>query len=123
MAAASSNDANTTCWDMRRDAASNRAEDLEHGVGVSREVGRLLAELPPAGGSQLVVLGLAIVLGKPPVGADPAARLEAVERHVQRPILDLDRAVARLLDPAGDGIAMPRPPAQGLEDEGVEGAL
>jgi hypothetical protein len=43
--------------------------------------------------------------------------------HIEGPVLDLNRAVTRVFDPPRDGVAVPRAPRQGLEDEGVECTL
>ena len=106
-----------------RPVRAHGLEDLEHRVRVGRELRRLGLELPAAGGGELVVLGFAVVLGEPPLGLDPPALLEPVEGDVERPVLDGDGPVARVLDPPGDGVAVARSPGQRLEDEDVERAL
>jgi len=82
-----------------------------------------LAELAAAQRGELIELGPAVIVREPPLGLDPFAGLEAVQRWVQRPFADLEDVAGELLDPAGDGIAMRRPPAQRLEDQEIEGSL
>ena len=81
------------------------------------------AELFPALGGELVVLGFAVVLGESPLGLEPAALLHAVEGGVERALFDLESLVGGLADPGGDGVAVSRPPREGLEDQEVERAL
>src|ERR671936_639970 len=47
------------------------AEHLEDGLGVAGPARGLRAELPPSLGGELVVLGLAVILGEPPLRVDP----------------------------------------------------
>src|ERR1041384_6460137 len=53
----------------------------------------LLRELSRAGGRERVISGAAIVLGVLPVGGDEPVTLEAVERAVQRPLVQLEHAL------------------------------
>src|SRR6185437_5135966 len=70
-----------------------------------------------------VVLGLAVVLGKSPLGVDPLLPLEAVERLIECRAFDGQHAVAARVEPARDGVAVHRLPREGAEDEDVDGAL
>ena len=58
-----------------------------------------------------------------PVGDDPALVLEAVERRVERSLLDRQHLVGELLDALGDRPTMKRVARDGLEDEEVERPL
>ena len=102
---------------------SGGLKNLEDGAGVFGPDGGLRAELFPALRGELVVLGFAIVLGKPPFGLEQSAFLHAVERGVERALLDLESLVGGLADPRRDGVAVARTPGEGLEDEEVERAL
>src|SRR5688500_19224041 len=98
-------------------------EDLADGGGVARPRHRPRAEVPAAECRELVVLRLPVVLREPPLGLDPAAFLEAVERRVERPLVDAEQGVGDLADPARDGVAVARPPRKGLQNQHVERAL
>src|SRR5688500_14899056 len=102
---------------------SGGGEDLRHGRGVAGPRARLGAELGAAASGEAVVLGAPVVLREPPLGLDPAALLQAVEGGVEGALLDAEGVVGRLADPARDGVAVARAPAEGLEDEDVERAL
>src|ERR1051325_2706598 len=59
-------------------------------------------------------------LGRAPRRLDEALSLQPVERRIQRAFFYLKGVVGRVLEPAGDGVAMAGTPGQGLEDEEVE---
>ena len=80
-------------------------------------------ELPAAGGGERVVARAPIVLGQSPLGGDEAGALEAVERLVERRVLDLEHAVGALVDRARHGVSVHRAPGERAEHEHVEGAL
>src|SRR5687767_3386014 len=67
---------------------------------------RLAVECAAAGEGQAVVLGAAIVLGKPPFGPEQPAHFEAVQGGVEGPLFDPQDVFRRLLDPTHDGIAV-----------------
>src|SRR5262245_4898914 len=75
-----------------------------------------------AGRRELVVLGFAAGLGDPPLFGEEPFALEAVERGIERAFLDDDVVRRRLANPAADGVAVARPPADRLEDQDVERA-
>src|SRR4051812_36796137 len=81
-----------------------------------RELG---GELTTPEWRQLVVLRLAIVLGVAPIGVQPSALLEAMERGIKRALLDLQPILRDVLDPAQDAKSVHGTPAQGLEDDEV----
>jgi protein involved in polysaccharide export with SLBB domain len=49
--------------------------------------------------------------------------LEAVQRRIQRTLLDLQRVAGQLLDTQQDSVAVQRSERDGLQDEEVERAL
>src|SRR5439155_4003019 len=57
-----------------------------------------------------------------PVGFDPAALFHAIERGVERPLFD-GEGPGGVFQPAGDGVAVPGTPRQGLEDQRVQAAV
>src|SRR5262245_15262793 len=72
---------------------------------------------------QLVVLGAAVVVGGAPLRLDPAAALEAMERRVQRALLDVEGRAGDLVEAFRDSPAVLRLEGHGLQDEEVECAL
>src|SRR5262245_11422578 len=76
----------------------------------------LLLELLPSFSRQLVVLRAAVVVREIPLRLDPTAPLEAVQRRIQRSLIDLQRVFRDLLDPLGD-----RPSVLRIESYGVVG--
>ncbi len=98
-------------------------QHFEHRFGIARPADRALAQLAAALLGQLVVLGLAVVVGKAPLGLDEAALLEAVEGGIEGAVLDVEVVLGGGTDPGGDGVAVAGSPAQGLENEDIEGAL
>ena len=75
----------------------------------------------PAGVS-LVVLGPPAQLRDGPLGFDPSLVLEAMERRVERALVDLQDILGDLLDALGDRPAVQRLGLQRPKDEQVEGA-
>ena len=65
-------------------------------------------ELLAAGPGQRVEARAPIVLGRAPVGGDPALMLEAVERRIERALLDAQQIVGNLLDTLGNRPAVHR---------------
>src|SRR5262249_25267715 len=68
-------------------------------------------------------LGLPVVVGDVPLGLDPAAALEAMQRRVQRALLHLERVVGNLLDAFGNRPAVLRLERDGFQDQEIERAL
>src|SRR5262249_61578252 len=99
------------------------AEDAGDGVGDLPPPAGLPREVLPARAGELVVAGLAVVVGGAPRGHDPAAGLEALEGGVEGAVLDEEDVVGGLLDRARDPLAVLGPEHQGAEDEQVERAL
>src|SRR5687768_4697548 len=84
--------------------SGGRTKDLEDGVRVRRPVHGSGSQLAAARRRELIVLGFAIVLRESPLALDQTALLEPVERDVEGPVFDVNRRVARVLDPARDGV-------------------
>ena len=80
-------------------------------------------ELFAAGGGKFVILRAAIIFGSAPAGFDPAATLQAVQRGVQRALLDLQNVFGDLLNTFRNGPAMLRLESNRFEDEQIESAL
>jgi hypothetical protein len=80
-------------------------------------------ELFAAGRGELVIFGAAIIFGRAPAGFDPAATLEAVQRGVQRTLLDLQNVFGDLLNTFRNGPAVLRLESNRFEDEQIQSAL
>src|SRR3954471_4365963 len=93
------------------------SERLGDGADISIPARHLRAQLLPAAATELVILRLAILLRVSPLGGQPPFALEAMERGVQRPFLDEQLLVSDRVDPLGDGVAVTRPPGDGLENQ------
>ena len=68
-------------------------QDQRHSRGQRLPRVRLSLQLASPASGELVVLRAPVVVGCPPLGADPPASLQPVERRVQRPLGDLERAL------------------------------
>ena len=82
----------------------------------------LVAQMLTSCGGEPIELGFAIGVGESPLLLEVAFALEAVERRIQGTFLDAQRVAGGLSDPAADGVAVHRSPADGFEDQEVEGA-
>ena len=79
-------------------------------------------QLPASGRREPVVLGPPAQLRDGPLGFDPALVLEAMERRVERALIDLQDVLRDLLDALRDRPAVQRVGLQRPEDEQVERA-
>src|SRR5215216_2062490 len=95
-------------------------QDGPDGARVARPRLGLGQEEAAAGGGEPVVARLAVVLGDAPARAHELALLEAVERLVQRAVVDGEPAAGGAFEPARDAEAVHLVPAEGLEDQEVE---
>ena len=64
-----------------------------------------------------------VVLGRAPLGGDPALPLEALQRGIERALLDLQDVVGELADPLRDRPAVQRLERDRLQDQQIDGAL
>src|SRR5690348_10099508 len=81
-------------------------------------------EMLAASSGQRIKLRLAVVIGGPPFGRNPAALLEADERRVNGSLVEQDLIAADLLDAAGNAVAVLRAHnSQRLQDHDVKGSL
>ena len=100
------------------------AQEPAHHAGNALPIACLRGQLLPAGAGDGVVLRFPVVVGGAPAGGDPAALLEAEERCVDRPLVELEDVLADLLDPPRDPVAVQRAHRiEGLQHHEVEGAL
>ena len=70
-----------------------------------------------------VVLRPLVGLAHVPLGLQPSALLEAVQRGIERAGFDLEQVVGLRADGLADAVAVLGPPLQGPKNEHVEGAL
>src|SRR5215208_5886470 len=79
--------------------------------------------LAPRGGER-IELGATIVLGRAPLRGDEPLLFELEERGVERPVVEREAVLARLLDAARDAVAVKRPEyVEGGENHQGERAL
>ena len=69
---------------------------------------RFTAKLPAASGGECVELCATVVLGDPPLAANPAALFEADERGVQGPLVEGQSVTRNLADASRDSLSMHR---------------
>jgi hypothetical protein len=98
-------------------------ENARHEGGHAVPVVGFGAELTAAGGGEAVELGLAFVVGLPPLRGDEALMLQAEERGVKRALLDGELIAGDLLDAQENAVAVERAEGDRLQDEHVEGPL
>src|SRR6266568_6681405 len=98
-------------------------ENSSYGGGEPPPLGRLSDELFAAGRGQRVEASFAIVFGGAPLGCDPAASLQALERGIERAVFDQQLLVGRLLDRPRDALAVLRAENERAQDQQVERAL
>src|SRR5262245_31328172 len=83
----------------------------------------LLAQHAASLTGERIELRAPVGLGPSPFRSQQAALLEAVQCGVERAILDDERVVGLLVDPASHAVAMIGAVAQRLQHEDIEGAL
>src|SRR4029078_12338060 len=103
--------------------AIGRRHDGGDGLGEAGPRGRFSRERVAALGSDLVILGAAVVQRESPRGLKKLALLEAVKCGVERALFDSEDVAGDVLDQPRDAVAVGRPPRERLEDEEVERAL
>src|SRR4051812_42792476 len=99
------------------------AEHEAYRRGQPVPVRALALQLAPARAGQVVELGVASRLARLPLGLEPAAGFEPVQRGIERPLLDLQDVLRHLLEPLRDGVAVKRTERNDLQDEQVECSL
>src|SRR5438105_3565400 len=98
----------------------HHARDRGYEIGPLR---MLLLQSPPAGGGELVILRAAVVLGRFPLGGDPALELEALQGGIEGAEFDIQSVARDGANGFGDTVAMKRSEEEGLQDQHVEGSL
>src|SRR5688500_10800336 len=107
----------------RSDRACRDREDGRHGCGIPSPCRRLGAEMTAPGGRERVEACAAVILGHAPLRLDVLASLEPMQRLIEGAVIDADGSAGLLGEPARDGEAVHRAPAQRLENEEIEGSL
>src|SRR5579863_10598131 len=79
-------------------------------------------ESPSSGGTQAVVLRVAVVFRETPLGDHELLPLQAVQRGVECAFTELQGRAGRLADPVRDRVSVARSPTQRFENEEVERA-
>src|SRR5439155_12463185 len=103
--------------------ASAGRENAGHGLRETLPALPLLAELLAARARQFVEAGPSVVLRGAPLRPDPTLRLQAIERGIERALVDLQDVLGELLNPLGDPPAVHGRREQGLQDKDIEGPL
>jgi hypothetical protein len=98
-------------------------ENTSDGGGEALPFGGFAHELFAAGGSERVEAGFAIVGGDAPLGGDPAAVFEALERGIESAMLDEQFLPGSVLNSASDALAVLLAEDESAQDEQVERAL
>ena len=77
-------------------------------------------ELFASGRGQFVITGFAIVIGHAPFRRDPPLSFQTVKGGIKRSLLDVQNVLRHLLDPIGDGEAVPGIMLERFQDQHVE---
>ena len=96
---------------------------MPDGLGQALPARGFRLELRLAAAGQLVKLRFAPAVGALPVGRQPAALFEPVQRRVERSLRHLDDLPRHLVEPLRDGLSMNRAQRHDFEDEQIECAL
>src|ERR1700709_517267 len=81
-------------------------QNAAHALGETGPALLLLRELFAAGGGERIETGLPVLFRGAPFGAHPAVLLHAVERRIERALLDAEQLGRGLLNVRGDGVAV-----------------
>src|SRR6185503_1513758 len=95
---------------------NDQADDLRKALPLFE----LIAKLAATAGGDRVVARAAVVLGRPPDALDVAAMLEALERRIERSLIDVETSARHLLNPDADAPAVHRLERQRLEDKEID---
>src|ERR1700730_16971933 len=79
--------------------------------------------MAPAWTGQRVELRAAVVLGRLPLGRDPASLFQLVQRGIERAIADLEDVTGHLLEALADRPAVKRLEREDFQNQEVQGAL
>ena len=104
-------------------ASYTRCKDQCNGRGHLLPVRQFFFELLAAGFREGVKLGAAIIFGGAPFRADPFLAFQAIERGIERALLDLQDVARDLLDALGDAPAVHRFERESFQDQQIERAL
>src|SRR5207245_1424720 len=108
----------TASYFLRRGAQDSR-NDIRHVVPLFRFFSQ--SALPRC--RETIVFRLALVFRLTPFARDPALVFQAIQRRIQRALLNLQAILRNLLDAQEDAVTMQRPEGNGLEDQHVQSAL
>src|SRR5690349_5545535 len=107
---------------LPRQRRLRRPQQLGDGGGVGFPRFCFLTQSGASLRREAVELGLAVVLRKPPLALDPSLVLETPEGRVEGAFVHQQRVVRVAANEVRDGVAVQRPPNQGLEDQYVQRA-
>ena len=99
------------------------SEDARHEPGHLLPAVRFAAKLTASGRRQSIIFGFALVVGFAPLAGDEALVFQAVERGVERTLLDFEAVAGDLLDAEENAVSVQWAEGDGLEDQKVERAL
>src|SRR5690606_33869144 len=102
---------------LPRDVASGELQDEADGAGDARPPLGLLGEPLVSGGREGVEARAPPGVGRPPGGGEEIVLLHAVERRVERSLLDAKLVAGDALDVARDGVAVEGPVAKRAEGQ------
>ena len=108
---------------MAQSSVAGRIHDSADHADELRPAIALARQLRLARRGQLVVLRLVIGFADAPLGLQPAALFEAMQRRIERAGFDLEQIVRLRADRLADAVAVLRAPLQGPQDQHVERAL
>jgi hypothetical protein len=100
-----------------------RLEHLSNGGGQLLPFALFRFQLLAAAFGEFIEFRAAVVLGCAPAGFDPASPLEAMQRRIQRTLLDLENFAGNLMDPLGNSPAVIGSQGQRSQDQQIERAL
>ena len=98
-------------------------ENLRHRAGQPIPIRFLAGQLLAALRRQLIELRLSPVARLAPLRFEPAALLQAVQRGIERALLDLQNFLGNLPDSLGDAVPVNRTKRDNLQDQQVQCSL
>ena len=102
---------------------SRGLQDSSDSRGKTLPVLGLLPELLLSLGREAIVFCPAVVVGHAPLSLNPILLLEAVERRIERSLIDLKHILRNMLDTLRDTPAVHRTESQGLQNQEIQGPL